>query len=98
AAPLVPEHFRKVVDLLREQHLVAPAPAASTGDPTDITQHSAELPLDRSGRLQMLARAETGGVLTLAYSSMRGYGSVHPTIAELRVGRVRVQIPHPFRP
>ena len=46
----------------------------------------------------MLARAETGGVLALAYSSMRGYGSVHPTIAELRVGRVRVQIPHPFRP
>ena len=97
-APLVPAHFRKVVDLLREQGLVAPAPAESPENPTDITQHSAELPLDRSGRLQMLARAETGGVLALAYSSMRGYGSVHPTIAELRVGRVSVQIQHPFRP
>jgi alpha-D-ribose 1-methylphosphonate 5-triphosphate synthase subunit PhnI len=98
AAPLDPETFRKVVELLREQGLVAPAPAESSDEPTDITQHSAELPLDRSGRLQMLARAETGGVLALAYSSMRGYGSVHPTIAELRVGRVRVEIPHPFRP
>jgi alpha-D-ribose 1-methylphosphonate 5-triphosphate synthase subunit PhnI len=97
-APLVPEQFRKVVDLLRDQHLVAPAPAPSPAEPTDVTQHSAELPLDRSGRLQMLARAETGGVLALAYSSMRGYGSVHPTIAELRVGRVRVHIAHPFRP
>jgi alpha-D-ribose 1-methylphosphonate 5-triphosphate synthase subunit PhnI len=93
-----PERFRKVVDLLRQQGLVPPPPERTGGAPTDITQHSAELPLDRSGRLQMLARAETGGVLALAYSSMRGYGSVHPTIAELRVGRVPVQIPHPFRP
>jgi alpha-D-ribose 1-methylphosphonate 5-triphosphate synthase subunit PhnI len=98
AKPLEPERFRKVVDLLREQGLVSPAPPAQPGSPTDITQHSAELPLDRSGRLQMLARAETGGVLALAYSSMRGYGSVHPTIGELRVGYVRVQIPHPLRP
>ena len=104
AATMRPERFRKVVDLLREQGLVAPAAAAPSApdaagrEPTDITQHSAELPLDRSGRLQMLARAETGGVLALAYSSMRGYGSVHPTIAELRVGYVQVRIPHPFRP
>jgi len=104
AASMQPERFRKVVDLLREQRLVASLPAAArasttaVGEPTDITQHSAELPLDRSGRLQMLARAETGGVLALAYSSMRGYGSVHPTIAELRVGYVQVRIPHPFRP
>ena len=100
AGPLEPESFLKVVDLLREQGLVPPAlaPTADPAAPTDITQHSTELPLDRSGRLQMLARAETGGVLALAYSSMRGYGSVHPTIAELRVGHVRVQIPHPFRP
>jgi len=93
-----PQRFRKVVDLLREQGLVPPAPPVSAGEPTDITQHSAELPLDRSGRLQMLARGETGGLLALAYSSMRGYGSVHPTIGELRVGHVRVRIPHPFRP
>jgi alpha-D-ribose 1-methylphosphonate 5-triphosphate synthase subunit PhnI len=97
SAPLEPGTFRKVVDLLREQGLVAPAPAPCPAAPTDITQHSAELPLDRSGRLQMLARSETGGVLALAYSSMRGYGSVHPTIAELRVGYMRVQISHPFR-
>jgi alpha-D-ribose 1-methylphosphonate 5-triphosphate synthase subunit PhnI len=94
---LEPESFRKVVDLLREQGLAAPCPSGDPGTPTDITQQSAEFPMDRSGRLQMLARAETGGVLALAYSSMRGYGSVHPTVAELRVGRVPVRIPHPFR-
>ncbi len=95
---LDPDQFRKVVGMLREQGLVAPLAPAGSAEPTDITQESAEFPLDRSGRLQMLARAETGGLLALAYSSMRGYGSVHPTIAELRVGYVRVQIPHPFRP
>ena len=97
AGPLEPERFRKVVDILREQHLVSPLPSGNPSPPTDITQESAAFPLDRSGRLQMLARAETGGVLALAYSSMRGYGSVHPNVAELRVGRVMVRIPHPFR-
>ncbi|MGA2381426.1 MAG: carbon-phosphorus lyase complex subunit PhnI [Spirochaetia bacterium] len=97
AAPLEPERFRKVVSNLREQGLVAPSPLGDPGPPTDITQESTAFPLDRSGRLQMLARAETGGVLALAYSSMRGYGSVHPTVAELRVGRAQVRIPHPFR-
>lgn len=91
AMPLEPERFRKVVSILREQGLVAPAPPRDPGPPTDITQESAAFPLDRSGRLQMLARAETGGVLALAYSSMRGYGMIHPTIAELRVGRAQVR-------
>lgn len=36
-------------------------------------------------------------MLALAYSSMRGYGSIHPTVGELRVGRVAVRIPHPWR-
>jgi len=97
SAPLAPEDFGKVVDILRAQGLVAPPPTTELRPAMDITQESVEFPLGRSGRLQMLARAETGGVLALAYSSMRGYGSVHPTVAELRVGRVRVQIPHPFR-
>jgi alpha-D-ribose 1-methylphosphonate 5-triphosphate synthase subunit PhnI len=92
-----PLEFRKVVEMLREQGLVPPVPDRPAAEPTDITQESAAFPLDRSGRLQMLARAETGGVLALAYSSMRGYGSIHPTVGELRVGRVRVQIPHPWR-
>ena len=94
---LQPAAFRAVIDMLRDQGLVPPVPPESTQEPTDITQESPTFPMHRSGRLQMLARAETGGVLALAYSSMRGYGMVHPTVAELRVGRVRVQIPHPWR-
>jgi len=58
--------------------------------PFDITVDSLEFPAPRSGRLQALARAETGGLLTLAYAAMRGYGQVHPVIGELRVGEVPV--------
>jgi alpha-D-ribose 1-methylphosphonate 5-triphosphate synthase subunit PhnI len=34
-------------------------------------------------------------VLALAYSTMRGYGVMHPTVAELRVGWLPVLLPHP---
>jgi alpha-D-ribose 1-methylphosphonate 5-triphosphate synthase subunit PhnI len=42
-----------------------------------------------------MTRAETGGLLLLAYSNMRGYGDIHPTIGELRVGFLPVNIKHP---
>lgn len=72
--------------------------AASSPVPrVDITTDKVTYPLHRSGRLQIMARAETGGILAIAYSSMRGYGSVHPTIAELRIGEVAIRMPHPYR-
>jgi hypothetical protein len=43
----------------------------------------------------VMARGETGGLLALAYSTMRGYGDTHPTIAELRVGYLPIRLPHP---
>jgi alpha-D-ribose 1-methylphosphonate 5-triphosphate synthase subunit PhnI len=94
----LPSAFRKVVEILREQGLVAPPSDTGAEAPADVTQETIALPAGRSARLQMLARAETGGALALAYSSMRGYGSIHPTIGELRVGWVEVRIAHPYRP
>ncbi|TDG00563.1 carbon-phosphorus lyase complex subunit PhnI [Paenibacillus piri] len=93
--------FKKVADLLREQGLMAQV--RSTGaqereeEPFDITRQKLTIPASRSARLQSLARGETGAMTALAYSSMRGYGVVHPTIGELRVGYTQVHIPHPFR-
>lgn len=46
-------------------------------------------------RLQALARADTGGVLALGYASMRGYGLIHPTVNELRLGYAEVELKHP---
>lgn len=89
--------FRKVVDILREQGLVRDSGQTNKEEIYDITKESISFPACRSARLQMMARSETGGILAMAYSSMRGYGSIHPTIAELRVGYVPVLINHPFR-
>lgn len=91
------DRFRKVVDILREQGMIRMNEKKTPEEDFDITKESVSFPAPRSARLQMMARSETGGILALAYSSMRGYGSIHPTIAELRVGYVPVNICHPFR-
>jgi len=91
----IPE-FSKVADLLREEGLLEDASAGFGDEPFDITRESLRFPAPRSARLQALARGETGAMLAFAYSSLRGYGSVHPTIAELRVGYVPLRIKHPY--
>ncbi|MDB5525455.1 MAG: carbon-phosphorus lyase complex subunit PhnI, partial [Rhizobium sp.] len=42
-------------------------------------------------RLQALARGDEGFLLSLAYSSQRGWGSTHPLCAEIRLGEVAVE-------
>lgn len=91
---LVPS-FKKVADLLREQELLAKRSDQEL-EPFDITREKLTFPASRSARLQVLTRGETGAMTALAYSSMRGYGVVHPTIGELRVGYTDVYIPYPF--
>jgi alpha-D-ribose 1-methylphosphonate 5-triphosphate synthase subunit PhnI len=84
----------KVVDFLRSQGLVDD-PTFPDEAPYDITREPIIFPMARSGALTMLARGHRGSLLALAYSNMRGYGSVHPTVAELRVGYLPVEMPHP---
>ncbi|WP_127578972.1 carbon-phosphorus lyase complex subunit PhnI [Paenibacillus koleovorans] len=89
--------LRKVADLLREQGLMAvKSGSAADEEPFDITRQKLTKPSTRAARLQSLARGETGAMTALAYSSMRGYGIVHPTIGELRVGYSAVSIPYPY--
>ena len=93
----LPESFPKVVDLLRREGLlVERCTAAGSAPPLfDVTRQALSFPAPRSAQLQTLARGETGGLLALAYSNMRGYGSVHPVIGELRVGYLPVAMKHP---
>lgn len=92
----IPRSFPKVVEILRREGLVEDAENKSSDvPPFDITRNSLTFPAPRSAILQSLARGETGGLLLLAYSSMRGYGNIHPTLGELRVGYVPLVIPHP---
>ena len=93
----LPERFPKVVDMLRREGLLVPRPSAGGNDDrlVDITRQALTFPAPRSAQLQTLARGETGGMLALAYSNMRGYGSVHPVIGELRVGYLPLRYPNP---
>lgn len=93
----------RVLDLLRAEGLVAEPRRDAVGspgtagedEPFDVSRDALRFPAPRSARLQALARAETGGMMALAYSTMRGYGNVHPVVGELRVGYVplRVRLP-----
>ena len=63
-------------------------------EPFDVTEHVLEFPADRSARLQTLTRADTGYISGLAYSVLRCFGQVHPTVGELRTGYVELEIPY----
>lgn len=90
----LPDTFPKVVDALRADGLLPPE-VAQQQEAFDITRNPLAFPVPRSAALATMARAETGSLLAIAYSNMRGYGDVHPTIAELRVGYLPVMLPHP---
>ncbi|MDR1110279.1 MAG: carbon-phosphorus lyase complex subunit PhnI [Deltaproteobacteria bacterium] len=80
---------------LERQGLIEAEEDLGPETPFDLTRTPLEIPLDRPGRLQALARADEGFLLALAYSSQRGYGSVHPFVADLRLGPVEVEFSAP---
>jgi alpha-D-ribose 1-methylphosphonate 5-triphosphate synthase subunit PhnI len=90
----LPDTFPKVLDALRADGLLPPLAQCGV-EAFDITREPLVFPVPRSAALATMARAETGSLLAIAYSNMRGYGDVHPTIAELRVGYLPVMLPHP---
>jgi len=56
----------------------------------DMTRAPLEFPASRPLRLQALTRGDEGFLLSLAYSTQRGYGRNHAFVGELRIGHVRV--------
>jgi len=64
--------------------------------PFDITRSFPLPPYQRSALMQTMARGETGAMLAFSYTSMRGYGDVHPTIGDLRLGIAEIKYTHPF--
>lgn len=63
--------------------------------PPDLTREPLELPANRALRLQALARGDEGFLLSLGYSTQRGYGRNHPFVGELRIGTVSVEMDIP---
>lgn len=86
-----PEIYPRVSDLLKEEGLIDEYQPNHQA-PFDVTKNILEFPADRSARLQTLARADTGFVSGLAYSSLRGFGQIHPTVGELRCGYIELHV------
>lgn len=91
-----PDRLTNVTELLREEDLLHEPETPDIEEPTDTTRESVTHPPERDAVLQELARGETGAVTALGYSALRGYGQVHPTLAEVRVGQLPVRIEHPY--
>lgn len=63
--------------------------------PPDLTREPMELPANRATRLQAITRGDEGFILSLAYSTQRGYGRTHAFVGELRIGLVEVEMEIP---
>lgn len=83
-----------ILQLLDQDGLMEPL---SDGDetPPDLTREPLEMPADRPLRLQALARGDEGFVLSMAYSTQRGYGRTHAFVGELRIGTCAVEMEIP---
>ncbi|MGY6646673.1 MAG: carbon-phosphorus lyase complex subunit PhnI [Salinarimonas sp.] len=85
-----------VADILAREDLIQRENTASDeAAPPDLTRAPLTLPASRPLRLQALARGDEGFLLSLAYSTQRGYGRNHPFVGELRIGTVAVEMDIP---
>ena len=102
AETAAPARYPLTADWLREGGLLPPMQNTPVTTPEevaelpDLTREPPQYPVPRGMRLQALARADTGGVLTLGYANMRGYGTVHPTVGEVRLAYAEVNLRHPI--
>lgn len=85
----------RVSDALKKEGLIDMLPH-DNDKPFDVTENLLEFPAERSARLQTLTRADTGFISGIAYSALRGYGLVHPTVGELRTGYAEICVPYLF--
>ncbi|QET00943.1 carbon-phosphorus lyase complex subunit PhnI [Cupriavidus pauculus] len=83
----------RVTTLLEAESLVE-IDAIPPGDPAppDLTREPLTLPAGRAARLQNLARGDEGFLLSMGYSTQRGYGNTHPFAAEIRYGNTEVEL------
>ncbi|MFC4244241.1 carbon-phosphorus lyase complex subunit PhnI [Gryllotalpicola reticulitermitis] len=91
------EAMPRVADLLGTEALMEPErPAGFTDpEPADLTREPTLFPMSRAERLQALARGDEGFLLSLGYSTQRGFGRTHPFAGEIRVGEVEVEFVAP---
>ena len=81
----------RVADLLAGEGLIERPSSIAEAAPGDLTREPLQFPADRDLRLQNLARADEGFLLSLGYATQRGYGRSHPFVGEIRFGEVDVE-------
>jgi alpha-D-ribose 1-methylphosphonate 5-triphosphate synthase subunit PhnI len=81
----------RVSELIARDGLIESSAAPIQAPVGDLTRDPLAFPADRDLRLQNLARGDEGFLLSLAYSTQRGYGRTHPFVGELRFGDVAVE-------
>ncbi len=86
--------YPKVIDYLVSEGLMRKDARGQTDRRlVDITREAVRFPAPRSAVLQMLARAESGGLMAMGYSTMRGFAAGgHGTVGELRMGEAAVRV------
>jgi alpha-D-ribose 1-methylphosphonate 5-triphosphate synthase subunit PhnI len=89
----MPEAMPRVADLLGDEGLIEEeTPPPGDPEPADLTRDPLAFPAGRALRLQNLARADEGFLLSMGYSTQRGYANKHPFAGEIRMGEVAVEI------
>jgi alpha-D-ribose 1-methylphosphonate 5-triphosphate synthase subunit PhnI len=83
-----------VMAMLDRDGLIQPE-VAGDATPPDLTREPMELPASRALRLQAITRGDEGFILSMAYSTQRGYGRTHAFVGELRIGTVAVELDIP---
>ena len=97
AAPTAPaslEPVPHVTGMLGRDGLIQ-SEAYGNDTPSDLTREPMELPASRPLRLQAITRGDEGFILSMAYSTQRGYGRTHAFVGELRIGAVAVEMEIP---
>ncbi|MDP4823032.1 MAG: carbon-phosphorus lyase complex subunit PhnI [Aestuariivirgaceae bacterium] len=89
-SPLI-QDVPRVLEMLGDEGLIEPAQRGAQ-IPGDITEEPMDFPTTRDRRLQALARGDEGFLLSLAYSTQRGYGRTHPFVGEIRFGEVPITL------
>ena len=83
-----------ITDFLNKEGLIQ-TEVDSEDVPGDLTREPLKLPANRPLRLQALTRGDEGFVLSMAYSTQRGYARNHAFVGELRIGKVPVEMEIP---
>lgn len=96
-APTVPaamDSVPHVTGMLGRDGMIQSEPVGND-TPPDLTREPMELPASRPLRLQAITRGDEGFILSMAYSTQRGYGRIHAFVGELRIGSVAVEMDIP---